>query len=99
MIKEFMLRWATADKTRVHEGGEWQLRFKGGRSHDFANKRLFLSHWLSVKNSSDDEIVYTFINDGAQISDVLRKLHAAGIPADEVEIDPSAGSRAATAGK
>jgi hypothetical protein len=99
MKKEFMLRWATADETRVHAGGEWQLRFKGGRSHDFANKCLFLSQWLSVKNSSDDEILYTFINDGAQISDILHKLHAAGIPADEIEIAPSAGSRAAKAGQ
>jgi hypothetical protein len=49
MIREFMLRWATADETRVHGGGEWQLRFKGGRSHDVANKRLFLSHWLQSR--------------------------------------------------
>jgi len=99
MKQEFMLRWATADEVRVHAGGEWQLRFRGHRSRDFANQCLFLDHWLPVKNSSDDEVFYTFINDGARLSDVLHKLHASGIPADEVEIDAPAESRAAKAGK
>src|SRR5271166_771634 len=51
MKQEFMLRWATADEVRVHAGGEWQLRFRGHRSRDFANQCLFLDHWLPVKNS------------------------------------------------
>jgi len=100
MEKEFTLRWATGDQIRTPyiRDGEWQLRFKGCTGHDFANKRLFLAHWLSIKNSLDDEILYSFIDDGAQITDVLQNLYAVGIPANEIEIDPSAESRAAKAG-
>lgn len=102
MEKAFMLRWATGDQIRIPytRDGEWQLRFKGGSAaRDFASKRLSLAHWLAVKNSSDDEILYSFIDDGAEISDVLHNLHASGIPDNEIEIDHSAGSRAAKAGR
>ena len=94
MEKEFMLRWEVLEP-RVHGSGEWQLRFKRGESHDFANKHLRHAHWLSAKNSSDDETVYSFIDDEALLSDVLQNLNAAGIPGDQIEIDPSAQSAAA----
>jgi hypothetical protein len=97
MKKAFMLRWATGDQIRIPyvRNGEWQLRFKGGAAHDFADKRLFREHWLSVKNSSEDEALYSFIDDGADLPKILQNLQASGIPDNEIEIDPSAGSQAA----
>jgi hypothetical protein len=101
MEKELMLRWATGDQIRIPDtrDGEWQLRFKCSTGRDFANKHLSRAQWLGIESSLDDEILYSFIDDGAKISDVLQNLHASGIPHNEIEIDPSAWSRAAKAGR
>lgn len=85
--KNFQLRWAKRDEARIHSGGEWQLRFKDNAAHDLANRRLSVDRWLSHRNSSDDEIIYTFINDIATLSEALADVTAAKIPEEEIEIE------------
>jgi len=85
--KSFQLRWATRDEARIHSAGEWQLRFKDGAAHDLANRRLGVDHWLSRRDPRQDEVIYTFINNTATLSEVFATLVAGGLPEKEIEIE------------
>jgi hypothetical protein len=85
--KSFQLRWATRDQARIHSYGEWQLRFKDGAARDLANRKLRVDHWLSRRDPPGDEVIYTFINDAATLSEVFATLVAGGLPEKEIEIE------------
>lgn len=92
-MKAFTLRRAVGEQARIHSDGEWQLRFRDGSARDFAHRRFALEKWLCHKTAPDDEILYTFLNDGADLSAVLAALETAGIPRAEIEVEPAAQNR------
>jgi hypothetical protein len=85
MRKAFQLRWAHGRQARIHKEGEWQLRFRDGSAHEFADKRLSLDKWLSVKNASTDETIYTFQRQ-VIFADCLDDLLGAGLPESDIEL-------------
>jgi hypothetical protein len=81
--KPFKLRWATGKEARIHQEGEWQLRFRDGAARDSAAKRLNVNNWYPT--NEPDEIIYIF-HMRREISEPLANLIAAGIPKEEIEL-------------
>ena len=85
MEKAFRLRWATGGEIRMYPEGEWQLRFRDGNAHDRA-KKLKLDDWLSRKNTTDDETIFTF-HKKEEPADPLASLMAAGIARGDIQME------------